>query len=70
MSWSRPDDVLEDTTSIEDDAVIEKAVSKSYSLPASVHKKVADEAKRRSKIERRRVSASQILLELINGSDL
>ncbi len=47
--------------------VIEKSVPKSYSLPASLHKKLSDEAIRRSQVEGRRVSASQVLLEILHA---
>lgn len=49
----------------ENDVFIEKAVPKSYSLPPTLHQKLTSEAQRRSAIEGRRVSASQVLLEIL-----
>ena len=70
MSWSKPVETLEDNKSIDGGVAIEKSIPKSYSLPASFHKKLKDEAKKRTLDEGRRVSASQILFELIKRSGL
>lgn len=64
--WSTPTDALENTDSL----IVERSVPKSYSLPTSVHKQLADEARRRSMSEGRRVSATQVLLEILREHGL
>lgn len=64
--WSTPTDALDNTDSL----IVERSVPKSYSLPTSVHKKLADEARRRSVSEGRRVSATQVLLEILREHGL
>ena len=58
----------QNSTPKSDDTFIEKSVPKSYSLPSSLHKKLTAEAQRRSLLEGRRVSASQVLLEILRNS--
>jgi len=66
--WSAPAQPLEDTEFVE--PVLERSIPKSYSLPASMHQKLADEARRRSVAEGRRVSATQVLLEILRSHGL
>lgn len=66
MGWKDSGESLEETTSI-DEVGLENVVPKSYSMTPTLHRKLVDEAKRRSRLEGRRVSASQIMSELVHA---
>lgn len=67
MAWKDSVEPLEEYTSIDEEQELERVVPKSYSLPPSLHAKLKDEAKRRSRLAGRRVSASELLVGIVKN---